>query len=87
MKTLKIEPSLHNLIKRKALELDQTITVLANRWMTMGAYYEGHIAITSTHQTSLPCGFTTSLPSKHSTAGVVYDTMGNAYSSPTTFKP
>jgi len=44
MKTLKIEPSLHNLLKRKALELDQTITVLANRWMTMGAYYEGHIA-------------------------------------------
>jgi hypothetical protein len=31
MKTLKIEPSLHNLLKRKALELDQTITVVANK--------------------------------------------------------
>jgi hypothetical protein len=31
MKTLKIEPSLHNLLKRKALELDQTLTVVANK--------------------------------------------------------
>ena len=47
MKTLKIEPSLHNLLRRKAVELDSRITVLANRWMTMGAYYDGHLASTN----------------------------------------
>jgi len=43
MKTLKIEDPLHNLLRRKAVELDSTITVLANRWMTMGAYHDGHL--------------------------------------------
>jgi hypothetical protein len=31
MKTLKIEPSLHQLLKRKALELNKTMTVVANK--------------------------------------------------------
>jgi hypothetical protein len=85
MKTLKIEPSLHNLLKRKALELDQTITVLANIWLADRLAQEGMINVAKGQATWHK--EYQSPTNKHTTAGVVYDTMGNAYTSPTTFKP
>jgi hypothetical protein len=54
MKTLKIEPSLHQLLRRKAADLECSITHLANRWMKMGAHYDGHIQGENVSTTSLP---------------------------------